>query len=457
MKDVTLKHLGREEYARRRLEILLTREKLQELTDAEHGEVLELQIELCAIRGLSASGFRKLWYFKRENELDRQHNSAQVLAAQECMTVRMFRRRLDLFAEASTETMLSGAVDALRRSQTTRDILFGFRAECSEPEPTPDEPADGPAEPGETYDWVIDADKLDELAAPKPNAPAKKAPRTVIVHRYQKSGGKDDKERDEFARRLAEPKRFAGPVTVDDIDIVFAALYDESPWLADLIKHLWAEARANAEAGEPFGFSPALLYGGAGLGKSHMAASLAALIGCPSIHLNGGNMTASFDIGGVEKSWRSAGPGVCVRAIHDQGIANPLVVFDELDKTPRGSSGGDPQLALLPLLQADTAEGYRCPYVQGVVDLSFVNWLACANNISNIPKPLLDRFAVFEIHPPAGELLMHFLERRFAGLDVPRIKLIELKRAVEKGRISIRGALKLEERLRAYDARPLLN
>ncbi|WP_444465055.1 AAA family ATPase [Rhodobacter capsulatus] len=455
--DLTLKHLGREEYARRRLEILLTREKLQELTDAEHGEVLELQIELCAIRGLSPSSFRRLWYFKSENDLDRRHNSAQVLAAQECMTVRMFRRRLDLFAEASTETMLTGAIDALRRSQTTRDILFGFRAECSEPEPTPDEPADGPAEPGETYDWVIDADKLDELAAPKPKPRAKHEPRKAIVHRYQKSGGKDDKERDEFARRLAEPKIFAGPGNVDDVDVVFAALYDESPWLVEPIKHMWTEARANAAAGQPFGFNPALLFGGAGLGKSYLTTALAQLIGCTAINLNGGNMSAAFDISGVEKAWRSAGPGVCVKAIHDYGIANPLVVFDELDKTPRGSSGGDPQLALLPLLQSDTAEGYRCPYVQGVVDLSWVNWLACANDISNIPKPLLDRFAVFEIHPPTGELLMHFLERRFSGLDVPRIKMIELKRAIEKGRISIRGALKLEERLRAFDARPILN
>jgi len=456
VKDLTLKHLGREAQAQLRLEILLTREKLRELTDAEHGEVLALQNELCAIRGLTASGFRKLWYFKNENDLDRRHNSAQVLAAQECMTIRMFRRRFDSYAEASEGTMLQGAVDALRRSQSTRDLLSSFRADCSEPGSTPDEPADGAEEHGETYDWVIDAEKLDELAAPKA-APPKKEPRTVVVHQFQKSGGRDDKERDEFSRALAEPKRFSGPVTADDIDVVFSALYDESPWLNEPIKQMWSEARANAEAGHPFGFNPTLLFGGAGLGKSYMSASLAALIGCPHLRLDGGNMTASFDVGGVEKAWRSAGAGVCVRAIHDHGVANPLIVFDEIDKTPRGSSGGDPQLALLPLLQADTAKSYRCPYVQGGVDLSYVNWIACANSIDTIPRPLLDRFAVFEIRPPRGDALMHFLERRFSGLDVPRSKLIEIQKAVEKGSMSLRGALKLEERLRAYDARPLLN
>lgn len=438
--DLILKHISGTETVKLRLDELIRRDRLFILTADEVEEMSRLQLEYYSSIRINPIRFRLCWSEDADAELDYRHTAAQCLAAVEPIKdIKTFRRLLDFYCGISSESLRKEASKAFIARQDISDRIDDLRADYSDSEII--------------GDLISSSEQAAELPATNHAAPTK----GITVHRHKKLSGKDDAERDAFAKRLGEPKDFAGPWTVDGVDELFSALYDESPWLNEPIKHVWSEARNNAAYGEPFAFSPVLMFGGPGLGKSHMATSLARLSGCPIVHLNGGNMTSAFDIAGVEKAWRSASPGVCVRAIHDHGIANPVVIVDEIDKTPRGSSGGDPQLALLPFLQSDTAEGYRCPYVQGVVDLSFVNWLACANDISSIPRPLLDRFAVFEIHPPTGEVLMHFLERRFSGLDFPSDKMVELKRAVEKGRISIRGALKLEERIRAYDARPLLN
>ena len=282
----------------------------------------------------------------------------------------------------------------------------------------------------------------------------------VILHHFTGpiSDRRDLKTRDQMREKLAEPKRLAGPQTVAAVDELFAQLLERAPWMRAPLECLWRSARENVAQGRGFRVDPVLLLGGAGVGKTHLVQTLAALAEVPFRRLEGGVLTASFELGGTEVTWSTGTPGLAVRLIAETGAANPLILLDEVEKYTAGKgTGGDPRAALLPFLQRSTAASYACPYLQAPIDLSHVSWLLCANGLDGLSRPLLDRLTVFEVAAPRGPDLEALVQAVFAGLDLGADQMRNLCEAVADGRLSLRGLTRLAEGLRRYDDRPRLN
>lgn len=265
----------------------------------------------------------------------------------------------------------------------------------------------------------------------------------ILLHTAPAKSGEDRRGRDAMREALARPKRLAGPRTCDEVDDLFAALFAESPWLGQPLEWAWQRALDSLNELGWVRLPPLLLVGPPGCGKTWMAERLAALAGLPWSRLEGASMTASFPIGGSDFQWNSSHPGEAVRLIHESGVANPCVIFDEVEKGQTSSSGGDPRLALLPFLQRSTAARYRCPYLQAPIDVSHVTWILTANGLEGLSAPLLDRVTVFQARHPTGS-------------DLERL-VMRITAEIEDRRLTLRGLDRLKNNFRALGRRPMLH
>ncbi|WP_235841354.1 AAA family ATPase [Cereibacter azotoformans] len=279
----------------------------------------------------------------------------------------------------------------------------------------------------------------------------------ILLHAAPAKVGEDRRGRDALREALAKPKRLAGPRTPDEVDRLFAALFAEGPWLRKPLAWAWQRALDSLDECGWFRLPPLLLLGPPGCGKTRMAERLAELAGLPRSRLEGASMTASFPIGGSDFQWNSSHPGEAVRLIHESDVANPLVIFDEVEKGQTSSSGGDPRQALLPFLQRSTAASYRCPYLQAPVDLSHVTWILTANSLEGLSAPLLDRVTLFPVGYPTGSDLERLVIRVLDGLEVDERVVARLTAEIENGRLTLRGLDRLKNDFRALGRRPMLH
>lgn len=264
-------------------------------------------------------------------------------------------------------------------------------------------------------------------------------------------------QRDKMRLELAKPKRICGPENSDKVDEIAARLYAESPWMRDAISWFWMQLKDSQEAGRPGHFPPVLLVGPPGCGKTYLAEMAAEYLGRAWKRLEGSSMTASFPIGGSDFQWSSSHPSEAVRLIEASGTANPVVIFDEVEKTVARSSGGNPQNALLPLLQQSTAATYHCPYLQAKINLSAVGWILLANSVENLPAPLLDRVTVFHVDYPAGKDLENTIRRALSEYAVDAAVIRQVVREIEAGKMTLRAIDRLKARLRDINRRPMIH